>query len=185
MKLQLTKTEMLALWKRRHFLESLRADCRVIRSDSVDIDTRCVEDMRAWYLNLLRTAPREYLSAENITRDCIGVPSPQGYLEIVLPQNVIRVLTVRMPGWEQEAEITTDLSSTAARLQANRYSQGGVAQPVALHLPAMEVLRVYSPLLQSGTQLDFVEAVTDPGPESYVFDESAIALIHPIDSEIF
>ena len=49
MKLTLDQTEMLALWKRRHFIEPLRADCTIERTDGIDIDARCREEMRALY----------------------------------------------------------------------------------------------------------------------------------------
>ena len=49
MKLTLDQSEMLALWKRRHFIEPLRADCTIERTDGIDIDARCREEMRALY----------------------------------------------------------------------------------------------------------------------------------------
>ncbi len=66
MRLELTKNEMLALWKRRHFLEPLRADCRIERSDGVDLDAIATEEMRLWYLKQLAEAPPDMLAPSDL-----------------------------------------------------------------------------------------------------------------------
>ena len=64
MMLRLTQADMLAQWKMRRYLEPLRTDCLISRSDGIDIDAYCVMEMRRWYLDLLATAPVEFLAPE-------------------------------------------------------------------------------------------------------------------------
>ena len=170
---------MLALWKRRHFMEPLRSDCRISRSDGIDVDRLCEEEMRAWYLNLLRTAPPRLLAPSNVARDCRATVSAHGVMEVILPEGVVRVLSVQLSGWEREAIVEQCMASPTVKLQSNPYGRGGAANPVAVHFPGSEVMRVYSPTIASGTPIIKVEAATDPGPERYVMDEEAIALIGP------
>lgn len=163
----LTKDEMLALWKQRHYLEPLRADCQVSRSDALDVDARCLQDMRAWYLNLLQHGPDDWLASEDVGQQCQIVVSPDGVAEIELPENVVRVLWVRMPLWRQECRVETDAQSVKALLQGNPFSRGGIDNPAAVCLPGSRVLRIYSPMLRAGSAVDHIEAVVDTGPDCY------------------
>ena len=181
--LKYSKAEMLALWKQRHYLEPLRADCVVSRSDSYEVDSRCMQDMRAWYLELLHHGPKRWLVTENVGTQCRMMVSPDGVAEIELPSNVVRVVWVRMPGWRQECEVITDANSVEARLQGNPFSRGGIDNPVAVCLPGSGVLRVYSPLLRDGTPIDHIEAVCDSGPVSYILHPAVIPhLGEPVDN---
>lgn len=85
MRLELTKNEMLALWKRRHFLEPLRADCRIERSDGVDLDAIATEEMRLWYLKQLAEAPPDMLAPSDLAMTAKVRRSPQGTGLITLP----------------------------------------------------------------------------------------------------
>ena len=167
MKLTLDQTEMLALWKRRHFIEPLRADCTIERTDGIDIDARCREEMRAWYLDLLRHGPVEVLAPAEIAGECRAVVSPEGVTELILPAGVERVLSVQLSGWCRAATVITDPCHPTVRLQENPFSRGS------------EVVRLMSAAVAAETPVASVRAAVDAGPDLYTFDEQAVALINP------
>lgn len=179
MKLTLDQTEMLALWKRRHFIEPLRADCTIERTDGIDIDARCREEMRAWYLDLLRHGPVEVLAPAEIAGECRAVVSPEGVTELILPAGVERVLSVQLSGWCRAATVITDPCHPPVRLQENPFSRGGVEAPVAIWTPGSEVVRLMSAAVAAETPVASVRAAVDAGPDLYTFDEQAVALINP------
>ena len=96
MKLTLTKAQMLEQWKRRRWLEPLRADCRIRRSDGADLDAYAEMEMRQWYLDLLATAPAEMLAVTDLTLSATVKRAPEGRLFIDLPAPAVRVVRVRV-----------------------------------------------------------------------------------------
>lgn len=170
MRIDITKEEMLAIWMRRHFFEPLRADCVMSRSDGVDLEAIAVDEMRRWYVRMLGEAPAGMLAPVDIALTVAMRRTPQDTGIIMLPDNVVRVLAVKLSGWEREAAIVTG-GSAMCRLQGNRYSRGGVANPVAVLSPGGR-LELFS--LGSEVSVPMVETllvVEDPGPERYVMDE--------------
>ena len=166
----MTKDEMLALWMRRHFLEPLRSDCVVSRSDGVDTEAIAIDEMRRWYVRMLHEAPAEMLAPRNVALTVAMRRSPQGTGIIMLPDNVVRVVAVKLSIWEREATIVTG-DDALCRVQCNRYSRGGVARPVAVVWPGGR-LELFS--LGSEVSMPMVETllvVEDPGREKYVMDE--------------
>ncbi len=167
-----SRTEMLALWKRRHFLEPLRADCTAVRSDGVDLDRIIEPQMRAWYLDLLRHGPLELLRTEDISRGATAELTPRGTALVKLPADVVRVTAVRLPGWHRStAPLPAD--SPEANAPRNRFSFGGVVAPKAIVHPD-RTLELFSPASASEIVPDLLMVVTDPGEHSYIFDETAL-----------
>ena len=176
MKLELTRNEMLALWKRRHFLEPLRTDCSVTRTDSIDLDALCAENMRQWYLQLLAEGDPALLAPADISSAATLRRTDHGTVALTLPDNAVRVLAVRLEGWEREAVPVAHDSPDALRM-ANSFACGGVACPVAVVHPD-RTLELYSPPNTATIpKVDMLLAAADTGPETYAFDERALALI--------
>lgn len=180
MRIELSENEMLALWKRRHFLEPLRADCQVERSDGADIDTMARQEMRLWYLQQLAEAPPCRLAPEDIAMTAKVRRSPWGTGLITLPRNVVRVVAVKLGGWEREARIIAP-GSNAERRAANRFARAGVADPAAVLRPdgTLELFSLDS--TQALPVVDTLLVIADPGSEKYVMDESLVAECHPSD----
>lgn len=175
MRTEYTKEEMMALWKRRHFIEPLRADCVMSRSDGVDMDTRVAEDMRAWYLDLLRNAPVEHLAPTDMSLTCSVSRDSAGALQIRLPASAVRVAAVKLSGWERA--VVPVVNAGSACRQGNKYACGGVANPQAV-LEHGGILRLSAaPGRLTLPAIEVLDVITDPGPELYVMDESAVALI--------
>ena len=112
MRKEYTKEEMMALWKRRHFIEPLRADCVISRSDGVNMDARVAEDMRAWYLHLLRNGPVEHLAPADMSLTCSVSRNSTGALQIRLPASAVRVTAVKLSGWERAVVPMINVEST-------------------------------------------------------------------------
>ncbi len=177
MKVRLTRAEMLAQWKRRMYLEPLRSDCLVERSDGIDLDSYCEWEMRNWYLNLLATADMRYLSPVDLTLTSTVKRMDGNRGSITLPAGTVRPVRVRLSGWQRDATIVTDVSSMAARRQFNPFSCGGVEEPVALWLGDGR-LELFSLAASGGTPLpEAVTAIVDHGSEVYEFDELAWELL--------
>ncbi len=177
MKLELSKAEMLARWMSRRYLEPVRADCQVERSDAVDLAALCAREARDWYLELLATAPAELLSPVDVAKDCEAEAAADGYsVDVWMPENVVRPLSVRLAGWYRAATVVAP-DSPAARRCASRFGAGGVAEPVAVLEPDGR-LRLFSrPTSRRAPVVESLMAAVDTGEELYHFDERALSLI--------
>ena len=170
MRIELSENEMLALWKRRHFLEPLRADCLIERSDGVDLDAIAREEMRLWYLRRLAEAPPCKLAPDDIAMTAKVRRSPSGTALVTLPHNVVRVVAVKLGGWERPARII-EAGSPCERRAANPFARAGVADPVAVLRPG-NILELFSPdSRQALPVVDTLLVIEDPGPHTYVMDE--------------
>jgi hypothetical protein len=170
-----TKQQMLAQWKLRRLLEPLRSDCRITRSDGVDLDAYATRKMRLWYLDLLANAPVEMLATTDISANVTVKSAADGTLTLDLPDTVMRVVRVRLEGWKCDATLTP-AGSTLALRQRNRFACGGVEHPVAVvsrhHL---ELYSAANTLVVPAVEL--LKVVVDPGEEVYRFDERAWSLL--------
>ncbi len=177
MKLRLTQAEMLAQWKMRRYLEPLRADCQMSRSDGIDLDAYCVMEMRKWYLELLSTASVDYLVPTDMTLTATLRRGEGNRGLITLPQGTLRIIRVKLSGWQRDAMVVTDPASALARRQYNRFSCGGVERPVALW-GGDGLLELFSlPSLNGVPVVEALTVIVDPGEERYEFDERAWNLL--------
>ena len=145
------------------------------RSDGIDLDARVAEDMRAWYLDLLRSGPVWALAPVDMSLTARVTEGSDGWMQIRRASTVVRVTAVKLAGWERA--VAPGAGGTYGRGSGNKYACGGVANPVA-ELGPDQVLRLRG--AASGTAVpavEVLEVVTDPGPGRYVMDECAVALI--------
>lgn len=177
MKVRLTRSQMLAQWKQRNYLEPLRSDCQVERSDGIDLDSYCEWEMRRWYLHLLATADLRYLSPTDLTLTTTVKRLDGNRGSITLPAGTVRPVRVRLSGWQRDATIVTDRDSRIARRQFNPFACGGVEEPVALWSGDGH-LEIFSLPTTTGSPLpEAVTAIVDHGAEIYEFDEQAWELL--------
>lgn len=165
MKKTLTRGEMLNLWRNIRMGEPLRLDCVVERTDGTDITAFLEGEMRTWYLDLL----------------------DRGELRHVCPTDAASTATV------SGAELrVVEVSPSARRVLGVEFADWGA--PVAVNACEAEVRAAASNpfrqrplvaaigpnrLIVAGARgaLKSVWALLDPGPDSYVFDDSALSLI--------
>ena len=164
---------MLRLWRIAAGLEPLRADCTVEIIEGIDTDAMIRHHMRAWYLKLLDTAPVQLLPVADIAPDLHLAHAPGGAATATLPSRARRLIDIRLSSWMQPAIPHADPAATL-RLAVNPYCAPGP------HSPACTATGRHLLLTPARADTDTVVramAVTDPGPDAYILDET---LLHTI-----
>lgn len=163
---------MLDLWRLAAGLVPAEAEASVERFDCLDIDRRLEIAMRAWYLDLLDNAPVRYLAPENISRRLVWRrDSATGTLAAEMPADVRRILAVRMDVFSLPVDFV--LSGRDLVMPADGYVfTRSVCSPLCYGAVPSEP----APTSVSGLP-EVVLAITDPGEETYILDDSALSLI--------
>lgn len=169
--------QMMDHWRRAQGLEEKRLDCSVELFEGVDASARMAVEMRQWYLRLMDSGPLEVL----VVRDIAGRLGPFAFdgrgWRTQLPADVRRAVSVTaagsaaVPVWR--AGYDDDRIEAFLRRADNPWLRGSVASPVAI--AAAGYLTVYAGTAPV-TVTSFL-AVTDPGEETFEFDEKALSLI--------
>lgn len=173
MRLTLTSEEFLALWRLRRGLEPLRNDCRIVRTDGVDLSELERSEMESWFALQLRQAPADRLAPVDIAASVSVGREPDGAGIVELPDGVVRVVAVDMDGWARTARIISDPADPLCAAQLNPFSRGGANAPVAVAEPGR--LRLYTP--QPGAALTRLSVIMEPMDAFYTFDSSLLDLI--------
>lgn len=174
---------MLARWLQITRLEPLRADCAVERCDGVDLRAVAEQEMRLWYLGRLDRAPFDHLQLTDLSTSLPTLRADsERVVTIKLPAGVRRVASVWLSGWERPVvpwPVESKESARVLRLAACPFTRPGVSESAALIFPG-GVLRCYCatdgvavPTLVS------LLAVCDPGPDSYIIDDSELPPSNP------
>ncbi len=174
MLLRLTQSEMLKQWRLLTLLEPLApidgGAVSMEREDAVDADALCIAKMRAWYLRQLDTAPVNLLEVTDIGSSLnLHCMAEEDTCIIRLPQQVRRVVGVRLTGWREPiAPLTDEESRQAASRSSNPYLRGGNCRPIVTLRD--HTLHILSPILpEAGIQEVWV--VKEPDDGMYVMDE--------------
>lgn len=163
-----THEQMLALWRHLLAVEPLRLDCRVERTDSVDVDAMLAPVMRCWYLHLLSTAPPALLPVANVAAEAECVSRLRGVTLVTPPPRARRVVAVSFEGWSAPVEPVSRAGDVTCCADNTYWPE-----PMAAMLPDGRVAVAAT----DGRPLAQLLAVTDPGPDSYTLDESLINTI--------
>lgn len=127
-----TSQQLLTEFRRRLFLEPLRDDCVIERTDGVDIDTQLMAEINQWYARLIDTAPAHWLSTENLAPLVVAEPVPAaGAVTIALPEDTRRVVSLTIKGNPTPVIPVTDPASPLLALQSSPFTRGGQNRPVA------------------------------------------------------
>lgn len=161
----------------------MRADCAVEYTDGIDVDRLLEQELRAWYVNLLDTAPPEMLAPENIA----GSTSAQAHIvpgaaRISLPENCRRVLDIKLKGWSMAVKVLpSEHYQEMVRHQTNPFTASTIASPVAVMAPwspdGVSAAVVAWPPGSIQPQVETLTAICDPGPDKYILDETALATL--------
>ena len=175
--MKLSHSQMMALWRRAHGLEEQRLDCSVELFEGIALEAALASDLRKWYLNLLDTANPRFLTLTDISdRLTLTATGRRWVWRAELPVDVRRVFALVLDdGTEVKVLQPGDPETRAERLAANPYAAPCRAAPVARvteHHTIMLTMRA-----QEMPRLAKVLAVTDPGDETFEFDESALSLL--------
>ena len=165
-------------------LEHLRSDCNIEQSDGISVDNLLEQQVRAWYLNLLDTAPRHLLAPDNISTTVTASlisEGDAGGARITLPAMCRRVFDIQLKGWHRPVEVLpeSEVSHVISR-QLNQYTAATDSNPIAVFIPGE--IRGISPQViawptTATPQVLVLTAVLDQGKDSYSFDEAALATL--------
>lgn len=172
---------MMAEWRLRAFPEAVNSGCDVMRFDGIDLDAHLQTRMQAWYDNLIRTAPLEILAPVDIAARVEVEILSDGTGWFLLPDDVVRLSCLLLPGWSSPALIIPDGTLPGASLQLSGRQRSDHRTPVAV--VTGRAVRVCSPAptASPGSTVRPLSchAVTD-SPGIYRIDSLALSTIKPI-----
>ncbi len=138
----LTASQLLTEWKLRQGLLPLRSDATVTRSDGYDLDELLMRQVREWYVKSLYELPPSHLPVEDISSMLTMNRMADGTGRVILPERVVRVTSVYIPGWRREARVVLP-DSVEAHAQLSPYSRGNSNMPVVVVND--RVMNIYTP----------------------------------------
>ncbi len=156
----LKAAEMLSLWKLLGGYEPLNDGCAIDCTDGLDLDAMLLRRIEGWYANQLLTAPADALPVYDIADDVCPERGPDGSVTVQLLEGTVRLISVKMAGWQRPAIILSDRQAPEALAQRNPFSRATASSPVAIH-DSLCSLSLY------------------PAPPGEPVIESLLAVIHP------
>lgn len=171
--LHLTSEQMLERWRVHRGLYPLAGPEMVSASLPDTLDAVLQAEIEAWYDGILATAPASKLAPAEIAGSItLEATEPSGGHIFSLPEGVVRLVSVRLDGWDCDARIIADPCSAEARMQRHRFTRAGASAPVAVLHPG-GVVSLY-PYVKSRRALSVrVVGRTD---SLYHFDDSLLPM---------
>lgn len=175
MKLTLSRTEMLRLRRMSAGLEPLRNDCSIEITDGIDLDEALARQMRAWYLNLLDTGPRQWIAPEDIFAEAAVYPGADSGSLVSLPSCCRRAFEIRLQEWAVAVPVLpAERLPEVLNRQRNPFTAATASSPVAVAAmlgDGRQEILAWPP----GGEVVLLTAATDRGEDVYTFDEAAMA----------
>ena len=161
---------MLAVWRRELGFDTRRADCSVSSYEGIDVDDLIMRRMRRWYLDVLDNARPGLVPTADVASQTSVSNDGAGWAVVRFPPSVRRPLSIRLKGWENTAPVMTPHQASAAlQRMASPFGKPGACNPLAIIRPDGTV-KAYP----YGSAAESAIAVTDPGPDTYILDESLL-----------
>ncbi len=172
---------MLAQWKLRRYVEPLRSDCTVVRSDGADTDSLLTMEIRDWYLDLLDHGPVEMLSPVDVTDEsAVRCRGDFPVVEVTLPEGCRRVTEVRLRDNHRRVVVTT-AGTPLAMLQESEFSCGGEMSPVAVVMSPRRLNLYGHDSSGNPPEIERLLAVRLPPDGFYELDERALSTIKTVE----
>ena len=172
--LTLSKSEILAIFRREIGLDPRRTDCSITVREGLDVDDILLRHIRRWYLNLLDSAPPELLPTGDVASKSgltLRPDSPWG--SVALPQEARRPLRIKLKGWVNDAAVTSpDKAAASVSRMASPFGKPGNYEPLAVAEGHTILVCPPSGIVESLT------AIIDPGEDTYILDESLLPSGH-------
>lgn len=133
MMIKLSKEEMLKEWKlRKGMIPFSTSILQITRADSGSIDEMLQSEIDDWYADLLSREAPELLPQRNFASEVAIIDNGDLSIDIELPDDAVRVVSIRMSGWKRPARIIENSDSALARMQTSRYVSGKTSDPIAV-----------------------------------------------------
>lgn len=131
-----TEAQMLRYWKRRlGLIAPDTPEAAEALTDLTEMDRRLLDDIEAWYAELLRTAPAGDVPVEDLASEAVVLMRGEGVATVRLPDRGARVVEVMLEGWNNPLRIFAAPHSDLARLQRYVWTRGTPDDPAAILLP--------------------------------------------------
>lgn len=159
-----TQSQMLTYWKRHLGLKASSA----VRdeADMTELDLKLLDDIDAWYEDLLCEAPPEKLPVADVADTAPVRYISDNAAEILFPANGVRLVDVKMKEWQCAEAETFSAYSDVARLQRNRLTRATIDEPVIIRRPGrIEVHGLETPSLpeiKEDTYFSHIAALITP-----------------------
>lgn len=186
MKITLTQAQMLSLWRRAQGLEPMAAAVSLEQWDSIDTEAQLALRMRQWYLRLLDTGDETLVATSDISSEITMRRVGVGVYAAVLPASCRRLLRLSITddcGTSMVIPEIGALSEAAAtRYRRRRANPWGAPAfvPIRARVCGHNLIVTCGPGPEGADTLPIVSeavAVIDPGDETYILDEAALATI--------
>lgn len=166
MKLSLTESDMLKIWRRARAIEPLRLDCTADRTDGPDVDSILVDQMRTWYLDLLDNAPLSKLVQVECVDSASVSFSDSGLAVVSAPESCRRIVSVRFSDWD----FPVGVSDSPVPLSA--------ANPFCRRPAAFRIAPSRIAVIGTSGNLSELKCILDISDKMYIFDNSALSSIY-------
>lgn len=174
-----SSSELIAMVRVWLGLEHTRSDCNAAQTDGVDADAIISTALRTWYLDLLDSGDTRYVCARAVSDAVLKqtAAAPRGMI-IDVPEYCRRLLRVRLAGWHHSVYVAdSGCMEEAVKRQQNPYTAATSSHPVAVAAAGGRSVYVWPAADEVEKQLVEAAGTCDDGPETYTFDESALALL--------
>lgn len=180
-----TEQEMLDYWKRRLGLASSPG----VEGTGYDnrLDLKLTDDIRAWYADLLHTAPRHLLPVEDLGDEISARLSGDNCLEITIPERGIRFVSLKLADWPARVDFTYPPEGIHARMQLDSTTRATPDRPVVVGchhrlmayglpsgMPGAESGAAKAPPFRPLPEIDLLEMVAAPADGTYRLDEALL-----------
>lgn len=179
--MQLSYEELLAQFRTRAGLSPRRDGCVIDIASGFDADGLMEQHIRSWYASLIENAPAEMLDPENVAPLLTATALPDGSAEVILPPECRRIFTVKLRGWEREAEVMNVADHPRLRkILSASSSLRRTSRPYALLSGRTLTLYSVPPDCEDGPQIIYASgSVVTPGSDSFRFSPAALSTITP------
>lgn len=164
---------MLSIWRSILGLDTAYSQCSIEQFDGIDINELIALRMRQWYLDLLHNADPSLLPVANIASQCARIARPNGATFVEPPADCVRVVEVRAATWPV-ALVPSPNNAPLKRL-GHPYAAPSPSSPIAVSSRRGILLAT----CDAADALEII-AVTDPGADSYILDQSLLSSIPSI-----
>ncbi len=186
MKITLTQAQMLSLWRRAQGLEPTAAAVSLEQWDSIDTEAQLALRMRQWYLRLLDTGDETLVATSDISTQISLRRVGDGLYAATLPATCRRLLRLNVTDECGTSMVVPDADAVpetaVTRYRRRRANPWGAPAFV----PVRACVRGHSLVVACGygpggadtlPAVSEAQAVIDPGDETYILDEAALATI--------
>lgn len=176
MKLILTKAQLLKEWRLRSFPEPDGCGCTVVQTGGADLRAYLEARMDDWYRALLAEAPVEMLAPVDMAGRVSASLMADGAVSIVLPAEVVRVVSLTLDGLGRVTLIHDLAGASAIGMRRNRIDCRGVRRG-AVAVVREGAVDVYpaEPCTSAPRVVSLMAVVDVPG--EYRLDSRALGLI--------